>query len=535
MKAHKNDNELHLGIDLGTTNSLGAVFDGSGIVKVLPNMDGDMITQSIISVASKPPVVGRIAKQDKFFHPEMVAELFKRYMDMDQPVALVTSQDGQEYTPVLLSAELLHYLKVSAEKLEGRTFSKVVIGTPAYFGKRARQATKDAGLVAGFEEVHIVDEPTLAATFYGLAKGQKAKIAVFDFGGGTFDISILNISEDGRTEPVAIDGDSECGGSNIDEVTFQQYRDFVQQKGSELSQDKDYAEWLEALEKCKEAKEALARKDTALVPARINGERTSMELTYEQLKELSAPVMKTLRDRCQKALDKAGLAPSDIDKVVLVGGSTRLRFVAEIVKDVFGQDPVTDTDPDLAVAKGAAIVAAAHFGKPDRELIVDGKRYLAAAVRPQITIAPKDLCVAVVEKNKEGDEEEYNVPIIPAGSKLPYEATQHFTPIVAGTSAVRVKLYDNHAGKRSKDCTPLLQAEIETQPTDETNNADRIEFKISMDVEGLVDLNVRDKLLNKPVPIKFKFDTGLSDSEIEKARSQLLARHENGQAQIDKG
>jgi len=525
MKTHTNNNELYLGIDLGTTTTQMAVLDGSGIVKVLPNMDGDLITLSIVSVAGNAPVFGRLAKPDKFLYPEMTRELFKRDMHIEPPPVLVTSPDGTQFTPMVLSAELVHFLKESAEKLLGCKLRKAVIGVPAYFKEPARLATKQAGLIAGFEQVHIVDEPTLAATFYGLSKGKAAKIAVFDFGGGTFDISILEIKEDGQIEPIAVEGDPECGGSNVDEIAFQQVREFVSKKGGELNPEKDYAEWLEVLDRCKDAKEALAHKDTAVIPLRVGSERTSMELTYDRLKELCSPVIENLRLCCKRALEKAKLQPSEIDTVALVGGSIRLRFIPELAREIFGKDPVTDIDPDLAVAKGAAIVAAAYFGEPNRQIIVEGKRYLAAAVRPQITIAPRDLCVAVITKKDQGDENEYNVPIIPAGSKLPYEATECFTPIMARTRAVLAKLYDGHAGELSKNCTPLQEAEVEVQPTDEANNADRIEFKIHMDAEGLVHIDVRDKLLNRPVPIKFKFHTGLSDSDVEEARKQLLARH----------
>ena len=519
------NDELYMGMDIGTTTNQMAVLDNTKTVKILSNMDGDITTISLVSVAGKTPVFGRTAKPDKFLNPEMTRELFKRDMHIEPPPVLVTSPAGTEFTPMMLTAELVHFLKESAEKLLGCTIRKAVIGVPAYFKEPARLATKQAGLIAGFDDVHIVDEPTLAATFYGLAKGKVAKIAVFDFGGGTFDISILDIKEGGQIEPIAVDGDPECGGSNIDEIIFQQVREFVSKKGGELSPEKDLAEWLEVLDRCKDSKEALGHKDTAVITLRIGDERTSMELTYEQLKELCAPIIENLRQCCKRALEKAKLQPSEIDTVVLVGGSTRLRFIPDIVREIFGKDAVTDVDPDFAVAKGAAIVAASYFGKPNREIIVEGKRYLASTVKPQTMIAPRDLCVAVITKKDKGDENEYNEPIIPAGSKLPYKATECFTPINASTNAVHVKLYDGHAGELSKNCTPIQEAEVEVQPTDEKNNGFRIEFKISMDAEGLVHIEVRDKLLNRPVPIKFKFHTGLSDSDVEEARKQLLARH----------
>jgi molecular chaperone DnaK len=524
MKKKTETNDHYLGIDLGTTTTQMAALDSTGAAKVLPNTDGDLTTPSIVSLAGKHPVAGRAARQDKFLEPERVAELFKRYMHVEPPPSLVTAADGTQYTPIMLSAELLHYQKQSAEQVTGHTFKKAVIGVPAYFQQPARLATKQAGLIAGFEEVHIADEPTLGACFYHAAKGKAAKIAVFDFGGGTFDVSIMDAKEGGQIDPLAVDGDPECGGSNVDEAIFQEVREFVSNNGGELSPAKDLAEWLEVLDRCKEAKETLARRETAIVPLRIGDKRMSMELSYGQLKKLCGDIIDNLRQCCQRALEKAGLQPSQIDTVLLVGGSTRLRFLPELVREIFGKDAVTDADPDLTVARGAAILAAACFGRPDQTILVEDKKYLASAVRPQTTIAPRDLCVAAITLKK-GSKGERNVPIIPAGSHLPFETKERFSPVDASTRAVRVKLYDGHAGERSDECTPLQEAEVQVQPTNEANNTDRIEFAIHMDAEGLVYIGVRDTLLNKPVPIRFKFDTGLSDSDIEEARRQLQARH----------
>jgi len=522
------NNEYYLGIDLGTTTSQMAVLDKSGIVKVLTNMDGDLITPSIVSVADKKPIAGKTAKQDKFLNPEMVAEQFKKSMsevtETGEPIVILISSGGTEYTAVTLSAELLRYIKDSAERIEGRQFKKVVISVPAYFEYRARQSTKDAGLIAGFEEVHIVDEPTAAATYYGLAKSQRQKIAVFDFGGGTFDISILEVKDDGSIDPVAIAGDPECGGSNIDEAIFQRVRTFCEEKGHPLSQEDDLAEWLQVLDECKQAKETLARKDTAIIPLKLGSERTSVDITYEQLKECSADVIATLRNCCQRAIEKSGLTPAQIDSVLTVGGSSRLRFVQDIVKDIFGKDPVTDTDPDLAVAKGNAIIAAAHFAKPNQKILVEGRKYITSAIKDR-QIAARDLCIAAITKKEQGDMHEYNVAIIPSGSKLPFSDRQYFTPIDSYTSSVCVKLIDGKPEELSENYTPLQQAEIKVQPTDKENNDDRIEVKTIMDTEALVKIEVRDTILNEPVPIEFKFHAGISDSDIEKMRTQLQARH----------
>lgn len=528
MEKKVNNNDVVVGIDLGTTTTQVAILDCSGVAKVLPNMDGDLVTPSIVSVAEKKPIVGKAAKQDKFFNPDKVAEHFKKLMDQvtedGKHIAPVTSADGTDFDAVILSAEVLSYERRSVEKLMGRPCTRGVVSVPAYFKERARQATKDAARIAGLMPVHIENEPVAAATYYGLISGKKLKLAVFDFGGGTFDITILDVSGTGENEVIAVDGDPECGGSNIDEAIFQEVRKFAQENGGQLSPDKDLAEWLEVLDACKEAKEMLSTRDTAIIPLRISEKRISMELTYEQLKKYSADVIEVLRSGCQRALDKAGLNPSEISEVLLVGGSSRLRFVPELIKEIFGKNALTDTDPDMAVAKGNAIIAAAHYAAPDEQIIVEGKAYLASSIKTA-QIAARDLCVAALTQKNRGDRREYNAPIIPAGAKLPYEATSYFTPIDAGTSTVNAKLIDGKAGARSEDFVPLVEAEVEIQPTDEANNDDRIQFKTKMDVEGLVSIEVRDKLLNKPVPIRLKFDTGLSDADIEQRQRQLEARH----------
>lgn len=523
----KKNNEAYLGIDLGTTTSQIAIVDSSGIIQILANMDGDLVTPSIVSVADKTPTVGKVAKQDRFLSPEKVIEQFKKLMgtvtESGDPIPIVTGADGTEFTAPMLSAELLCYLKNSAEKLLGQTTTKAVISVPAYFKRQGRQATKDAALIAGFKKVHIVDEPTTGATYYGLAKGKDQKIAVFDFGGGTFDISILEITSDGAIDPIAVDGDPECGGSNVDEVIFQHAQELIQEKGGELSPEIDLTEWHETLDSCKQAKEMLAHKDTTIIPLRINDERFSMEVTYDQLKSWSLEIITTLSNCCERALQKANFDASEINSVVLIGGSSRLRFVQEIVKNIFNQEPVTDTDPDMAVAKGNAILATAYFSNSDSNLLIEGRTYLASAIKPS-QIAGRDLCVAAITQKNDNDE--YNVPIIHSGARLPFEATECFTPIDARQSAVKIKLIDGSPKELSSKFTPLQEAEVAVQPTNEAVNEDRIEFKISMDTEGMVDIKVRDKILNKPIPIKFKFNTGLLDSEVKEQRRQLIKRHD---------
>jgi molecular chaperone DnaK len=521
-------NQRCLGIDLGTTYSAAATVDDSGIVKVLPNLDGQLSTPSILSAAGDKILVGEAAKQDKFLHPEFVIEQAKRHMNVatvkGKPIVLMTSPNGMELTAVTVSAEILRYLKISAEQLEGCTFTQAVISVPAYFDGAARQRTKDAARIAGFEEVYIENEPIAAATHYGLAKGRDETIAVVDFGGGTLDVVILRIRQSGQTDTLGIDGDPECGGCNIDEAIFQYAKGILEQRGGKLDPQSDLAGWYELLDACRKAKELLSRRDSALIPIRVGDQRQSVELTYSKLVELSEDVIKTLKTCCQRVLGKAHLTPAEIDRVLLVGGSTRLRFVSEIVKSVFGKEPTIDTDPDLAVAKGCAIIAAVHFGAPDQEIVVDGKVYIASSIK-RTEIAAKDLCVAAITRKHKGDTAEYNSPLITAGSVLPANTTTYFSPIHARSNEVTVKIIEGEPGKKSSDYTPLIQAEVPIQPTDEASNENRIEFQVVMDTEGLVKMTVRDKILNKPIPIQFNVKTALSDEEIASQRSQLEARH----------
>jgi len=530
MKKKMNEKEVLIGIDLGTVNTQVSTLNQSGVVQVMTNMDGDMVTPSVVSVADKKPVVGKVAKQDRFFAPEMVAEQFKRAMasltDKGEPVVVIKGADGTEYNAVMLSAELLSYIKESAEKQTGRVAKRVIISVPAYFEIKARQATKEAGLIAGFETVIVADEPTAAATYYGLTKGEDMKIAVFDFGGGTFDINILDIKSDGKIKPLAIDGDPECGGGNVDEAIFGYVIKFVEKNGEKLDPEKDLTQWIETLDSCKQAKEALAHKDSAIVPVRLADKRLSVKITAKQLKDLSADTIENLTKCCERALKKTDLKPSQIDKVLLVGGSTRLKFVSEIVEAVFKQKPVTDVDPDLCVSKGNGILAAAYFAEPDSEMLIEGKIHPVSSVKPD-SIAGRDLCVAAITSKSGKDLEEYNVAIIPSGAKLQYEAKKCFSPIDPKQSIVAVKLIDGRPGELSSNFTPLQEAQVQVQPVEEKDNDDRIEFKIVMDTEGMVDIQVRDKLLNKPVPIKFKFHTGLSESEIEEQHKQLVTRHDS--------
>ena len=530
MKKNRKNKLYCLGIDLGTTTSQMAIITDAGVIEVLPNSDGDLVTPSIVSVADREPTVGKVARQYRFLSPDKVAEQFKKAMDTvtdtGKPIPLVTDADGTVFTPVALSAELIRYLKTSAEKLLGQPISDAVISVPAYFKRQARQATKEAGQIAGFKNVHIVDEPTAGATFYGLSKGVNQKIAVFDFGGGTFDISILKITADGAIDPIAVDGDPECGGTNVDEAIFQHVRQFVSQHGGVLDAEQDLAEWLDCLDARKQAKEPLAHKDTAIIPLRVGSQRLTMDVTYAELTAWSADIIRNLKDCCKRALEKASLKPSEIDRVVLIGGSSRLRFVPEIIAEIFGQQPVTDTDPDMAVAKGNAILAAAYFAASDEELVIEGKRYLPSSIKPS-QIAGRDLCVAAITEKSVDGVTAYNCPIIPSGAKLPFEAKEYFTPVDAGSSSVMVKLIDGAPYEPSANFTPLQVAEIAVQPTNGITNQDRIEFKVNMDIEGLVQLSVRDTLLNKPVPIHFKFHTGLSDAQIDQQRKALEKRHRN--------
>src|SRR5678809_1162636 len=374
-----------IGIDLGTTNSVVAVMEGGEPV-VIANQEGGRTTPSVVAFTkSGERLVGQVAKRQAVTNAENTVYSIKRFMgrrydEVNEEMKMVPYKvtrlsngdarveiNGKEYSPPEISAMILQKLKSAAEDYLGQKVDKAVITVPAYFNDAQRQATKDAGRIAGLDVLRIINEPTAAALAYGLDKKKDETIAVYDFGGGTFDISILEVGE-GVVEVKSTNGDTHLGGDNIDQRIIDWIIDeFKKDQGIDLSKDKMALQRLkEAAEKAKCELSTVQETEITLpfITADASGPKhLNLKLTRSKFEVLVDDILQKTAGPCKQALSDAGLKPGDIDEVVLVGGSTRIPKVQQIVKDLFGREPHKGVNPDEVVAVGAAIQAGVLAGE----------------------------------------------------------------------------------------------------------------------------------------------------------------------------
>src|SRR6187399_1384035 len=381
-----------IGIDLGTTNSVVAVMEGGEPV-VIANQEGGRTTPSVAAFAkSGERLVGQVAKRQAVTNAENTVYSIKRFMgrrydEVNEEMKMVPYKvassngearvviNGKENSPPEVSAMILQKLKSAAEDYLGQKVDKAVITVPAYFNDAQRQATKDAGRIAGLEVLRIINEPTAAALAYGLDKKKDETIAVYDFGGGTFDISILEVGE-GVVEVKATNGDTHLGGDNIDQRIIDWIiEEFRKDQGIDLSKDKMALQRLkEAAEKAKCELSSVQETEVTLpfITADASGPKhLNLKLTRAKFESLVDDILQKTAGPCKQALSDAGLKPGDIDEVVLVGGSTRITKVQQIVKELFGKEPHKGVNPDEVVAIGAAIQAGVLGGEVKDLLLLD--------------------------------------------------------------------------------------------------------------------------------------------------------------------
>ena len=435
------EGEKIIGIDLGTTNSVVAVMEG-GDVTVIPNQEGSRLTPSVVAFTSKGEIlVGEPAKRQAITNPRGTVYSIKRFMGRRHeevkteekmvPYEVVGGPNdfvkvrvnNKEYTPPEISAMILRKLKEAAESYLGHKVRKAVITVPAYFNDSQRQATKDAGQIAGLEVARIINEPTAAALAYGLDKKKNEKIAVFDLGGGTFDISILDVAE-GVFEVLSTNGDTHLGGDDWDEALINFIADeFKKEQGIDLRKDQMALQRLkEAAEKAKKDLSFQAQADINLpfITADASGPKhLTMTITRAQFEKLTDSLFERCRGPVLKALEDAKLKPSQIDEVVLVGGSTRMPRVQQIVKEIFGKDPHKGVNPDEVVAVGAAIQGAVLTGDVKEVLLLD--------------VTPLSLGL----ETKGG----VMTVLVPRNTTIPTEKKEVFTTAEDNQTAVTIKVY----------------------------------------------------------------------------------------------
>ena len=483
-----------IGIDLGTTNSVVAVMEG-GKPTVIANAEGSRTTPSIVGFSKTGErLVGQLAKRQAILNPDKTVISIKREMGNDYKVNI----DGKNYSPQEISSMILRKLADDASSYLGEKVTSAVITVPAYFNDAQRQATKDAGKIAGLDVLRIVNEPTAAALAYGLEKDKPEKVLVFDLGGGTFDVSILEIG-DGVHEVLSTSGDTRLGGDDFDEKIINYLADeFKKQEGIDLRNDKQAMQRLkEAAEKAKCELSSVVETTVNLpfITADANGPKhLDVTLTRAKFEELSHDLLERCKKPVEQALKDASLSKGDIDEVVLVGGSTRIPAVQALVKEYTGKDPNQSVNPDEVVAIGAAIQAGVLAGEVKDIVLLD--------VTP-LTLGIETLGGVMTS-------------LVPRNTTIPVSKSQVFSTADNNQTAVDIHVLQ---GERpmAKDNKSLGMFRLDGIPP-AMRGVPQIEVTFDIDANGIVNVSAKDKATNKEQKITITNSSNLSEADIECSR-----------------
>ena len=487
-----------IGIDLGTTNSCVAVLE-AGAPKVIPNPEGGRTTPSVVSFKKGEKIVGDSAKRQAITNPNTVSSV-KRLMGSSKKVEL----DGKKYTPEEISAMILSYMKDYAEAYLGEKVDKAVITVPAYFNDAQRQATKNAGKIAGLEVERIINEPTAAALSYGLDKEGLHTILVYDLGGGTFDVSILEIGE-GVFEVKSTNGNNKLGGDDFDKKIMDYIlKEFEKENGIDLSEDKMAMQRLkEVAEKAK--KDLSSMKETQIsapfIAKNEDGEPVHLDMTLTRAKfeNLIEDLVESTIEPVRKALKDAKMTKKDIDKVILVGGSTRIPMVYDLIKEELGQEPSREVNPDEVVACGAAIQGGVIAGDFNDIVLVD--------------VTPLSLGVETLGG--------VMTVLIPRNTAIPTTKKEIFSTAADNQPAVDIRVLQ---GERSMaaDNKTLGNFQLSNIPP-APRGVPQIEVSFDIDNNGIVNVTAKDLGTNKEQSITISNSSNLSDEEVERMRKEAEA------------
>ena len=494
-----------IGIDLGTTNSVVAVMEG-GKPTVIANAEGSRTTPSIVGFSKTgEKLVGQLAKRQAILNPDKTIASIKRHMGDDYKVNI----DGKDYTPQEISAMILRKLADDASNYLGEKVTSAVITVPAYFNDAQRQATKDAGKIAGLDVLRIVNEPTAAALAYGLEKDKSEKVLVFDLGGGTFDVSILEIG-DGVHEVLSTSGDTHLGGDDFDQKVMDWIcEEFKKQEGIDLKGDK------QAMQRVKEAAEKAKCELSSVMETNINlpfitadangPKHLDLNLTRAKFEDLSRDLLNRCKVPVENALKDAGITKNDINEVVLVGGSTRIPAVQQLVKEYTGKEPNQSVNPDEVVAVGAAIQAGVLAGEVKDIVLLD--------VTP-LTLGIETLGGVMT-------------PLVPRNTTIPVSKSQVFSTAENNQTAVDIHVLQ---GERpmSRDNKSLGMFRLEgIAPA--MRGIPQIEVTFDIDANGIVNVSAKDKATNKEQKITITNSSNLSEQDIDK-----MVKEAEANAQEDK-
>ncbi len=503
-----------IGIDLGTTNSVVAVMEGGQAV-VIPNQEGGRTTPSVVGFTkSGERLVGQVAKRQSVTNPENTVYSIKRFMgrrfsEVSEEMKLVPYKvvagensdarveiSGKRYSPPEISAMILTKLKEAAEAYLGEKVTKAVITVPAYFNDSQRQATKDAGQIAGLEVMRIINEPTAAALAYGLDKKKNETIAVYDFGGGTFDISILEVG-DGVVEVKSTNGDTHLGGDNIDQrIIDWLIQEFKKETGVDVSKDQM------ALQRLKEAAEKAKIELSTVLETEINlpfltadasgPKHMNVKLTRARLEQMVADILDRAIGPCKQALADAGVTPQQIDEVVLVGGSTRMPKVQQQVRELFAKEPNKSVNPDEVVAVGAAVQGGVLGGEVKDVLLLD--------------VTPLSLGIETLGG--------VFTRLIERNTTIPTRKSEVFSTASDSQTSVEIKVYQGERAMASDNKLLGVFQLVGIPPA--PRGIPQVEVTFDIDANGILNVTAKDKATNNEQKITITSSSGLSKDEVEK-------------------
>ncbi|MBQ4403586.1 MAG: molecular chaperone DnaK [Selenomonadaceae bacterium] len=491
-----------IGIDLGTTNSVVSVIEG-GEPTVITNPEGSRITPSVVGFTKDGQrLVGQLAKRQAVSNPDRTVSSIKRHMGESYKVSI----DGKDYTPPEISAMVLQKLKADAEAYLGETVKQAVITVPAYFNDSQRQATKDAGTIAGLEVLRIINEPTAAALAYGLDKDNDETILVFDLGGGTFDVSILELDEH-TFEVKATSGDTHLGGDDFDKKVMDwMVAEFKRDNGIDLSKDKMSAQRLiEAAEKAKIELSSMTSTNINLpfITADASGPKhLDLTLTRAKFDDLTRDLVERTMEPTRNAMKDAGLTGKDIDKIILVGGSSRIPAVQNAIREILGKEPSKGINPDECVSIGAAIqggVLAGEFGKGNEILLLD--------VTP-LSLGIETLggvCTKIIERN----------------TTIPTQKSQVFSTAADGQTSVEIHVLqgEREMAAGNKTLGRFVLSDIPPAP----RGVPQIEVTFDIDRNGIVNVSAKDKSTGKEQKITIQSSSGMSKEDIDRMVKEAAA------------